>query len=535
MSGTFQYCNNLINAPVIPNSVTNMSGTFENCQNLTNAPVIPNSVISIRTTFMGCYNLINAPVIPNSVTNMEGTFRDCSNLVNAPEIPESVENIVNLFYDCYNLVNAPSTIPNTVSDISNMFRQCESIMIIPSIPNSVTNMAETFLGCWNLINAPVIPNSVTDMEGTFQSCSSLVSAPVIPNNVTNMVSTFMYDYNLAGNITINSEIVDNAKYCFDGTSLDKNVYIPFNMTYSYDRIVKYYWITNESNKVVYTKIDFYSQAYGKNEWLECNYIEDEYFNYISGARIYWNGNSFWLEYYDENMGTWITENISYNSSGNVLDQRVSGDNSFTYDAFVNAGYSSSTRVDGVLLMDINDFGTLTFSVTPSQGTQIYVDGTLLSESSISIPSGNHEYKLVNSNYPIYYGSTTVSKGGSTTVTKDLTQIVGHKLTINTNVENCTVIINGKSATTVTSTSYESDNMYSESSMSLSYSVTKEGYTSASGTVTFNNSDISINVELDSTDIDLSDWSYTNLGDGIYVLEDYEGQDVQTLTIPNLRN
>ena len=37
-----------------------------------------------------CYNLINAPVIPNSVTDMRETFYECSNLVTVSAIPNSV-------------------------------------------------------------------------------------------------------------------------------------------------------------------------------------------------------------------------------------------------------------------------------------------------------------------------------------------------------------------------------------------------------------------------------------------------------------
>jgi hypothetical protein len=61
------------------------------------------NVINMASTFNGCSNLVNAPVIPNSVTDMSQTFYQCSNLVNAPEIPNSVDNMRNTFYRCYNL------------------------------------------------------------------------------------------------------------------------------------------------------------------------------------------------------------------------------------------------------------------------------------------------------------------------------------------------------------------------------------------------------------------------------------------------
>ena len=98
MNGTFVECSNLINAPVIPNSVTDMYETFNYCTNLINAPVIPNSVTDMSMTFNYCTNLVNAPVIPNSVTDMSRTFAYCNNLTGDINIEsEIITNAINAF------------------------------------------------------------------------------------------------------------------------------------------------------------------------------------------------------------------------------------------------------------------------------------------------------------------------------------------------------------------------------------------------------------------------------------------------------
>ena len=156
-----------------PNSdVTSMTGTFNGCSSLVNAPNIPNSVISTESTFQNCTKLVNAPVIPNSVTNMAFMFKFCTNLVNVPVIPNSVTNMGWAFEWCTNLINAPV------------------------IPNSVTNMMGTFNCCYNINTAPVIPDNVTIMMNTFYSCNNLAGNIYIKSfNVTNAYRCFYFTTN----------------------------------------------------------------------------------------------------------------------------------------------------------------------------------------------------------------------------------------------------------------------------------------------------------------------------------------------------
>ena len=203
------------------------------------------------------------------------------------------------------------------------------------------------------------------------------------------------------------------------------------------------------------------------------------------------------------------------------------------------GYSDKWGASNATIYFDLASATIDFEVTPSQDTSIYVNGTLVVNDTIDVSSeSTHSYTIINSNYPIYYGLvTTGAEGTTTTVIKDITSYSGHNITINTNVSDCTVTFNynglSKAATTVTSTSYESDDIYSESSISVGYTITKEGYFPKSGTVTFNNSDVSINVELRSNDIDLSDYEFDIDENNDVVLTKYIGSDVETLVIPNV--
>lgn len=203
------------------------------------------------------------------------------------------------------------------------------------------------------------------------------------------------------------------------------------------------------------------------------------------------------------------------------------------------GYNDKWGAENATIYFDLGAATVDFVVTPSQDTSIYVDGILVVNNTVDLlASTSHTYTIINPNYPIYYGTVMVgAEGTTTTVTKDITSYSGHNITINTNVENCTVTFNyngsTKSATTLTSTSYESDDIYSESSTTVEYTVEKEGYITKNGTVTFNNSDVSINVELKSSDIDLSDYTYTLDENNNAILTAYNGPEVSTLVLPSM--
>ena len=280
MSYTFYNCPNLSVTPTIPNGVTNIYSTFQKCSRLENAPTIPNSVTDMTTTFENCSNLINAPSIPNGVTSLWGTFANCSSLVNAPDMSNlyNVPNLVSTFANCYVLSNLPSfppniskldytfafcygltnipTLPNSLTNITTAFSSCNNLENFPSIPNSVTNMSWTFSGCRSLKNLSDLPTSVTDMSASFILCTNLVNIPEIPNTVTNMSRTFSQCSKINGDIYIRSEIISNATDCFWGTSIVKNIYIPFQYengvnTLTYNSFIRAGYKTDGSVNGVY--------------------------------------------------------------------------------------------------------------------------------------------------------------------------------------------------------------------------------------------------------------------------------------------
>ena len=176
--------------------IVDMRNTFDSCDSLTTAPVIPSSVTTMNQTFIWCSSLTTAPAIPSGVTDMFETFCGCSSLITAPVIPSGVKNMLETFYWCSSLTTAPA------------------------IPEGITNMYMTFSGCSSLTTAPVIPSSVTSMDETFSGCSSLTTAPVIPSSVTSMDSTFLSCKRLTGTIEVNANPTSYTD-CFKETQISE--------------------------------------------------------------------------------------------------------------------------------------------------------------------------------------------------------------------------------------------------------------------------------------------------------------------------
>lgn len=245
-------CNNVY---FINNTASNI---FNSAPNLTSVTNLNQNTIDIAGAFQQCYNLTTTPTIPNTVINISNTFSYCYNITNITfEEDSSVINMANAFYNCANLQEA--IIPNNVTDLYGAFRSCNTITYAPTIPDSVVNMADAFHYCVNLTSAnnisnnadnlyltfsgtgltdmPIIPNSVTNMYSTFHKCYNLVNVTEIPESVEVMNYTFSQCNNLTGDISIKSEEVKSAGYCFNGTDLEKDVYIPYN--YTEDSKVRY--------------------------------------------------------------------------------------------------------------------------------------------------------------------------------------------------------------------------------------------------------------------------------------------------------
>ena len=201
MFDTFKGCIELINAPVIPDSVTQLHGTFSGCSNLINAPTIPERVLEMYETFKDCTSLKVATPIPNSVTRASYAFEGCTSLETAPAIGNSVSNMAGIFKDCTNLKTA-ARLPDSVVDIQSAFYNCSSLVTPPNIPDSVTNMNKTFQGCTSLRDTPTLGSSVKNMQYTFHGCKNLTTPPIIPDSVTSMICTFDECQSLYGSIFI---------------------------------------------------------------------------------------------------------------------------------------------------------------------------------------------------------------------------------------------------------------------------------------------------------------------------------------------
>ena len=300
MNLTFYNCNSLVNAPIIPNSVTDMYRTFVNCFSLTGDIVIHSENISNAIDCFDNTSLLKDVYIPFKYTNgvssntyesfTENYSTDPLNRVNGVLLMDIKEylaledwrydvglNNEKILYE-YRGEDIDIVVPNArtylndynASDTSDMpflekqfnsvdlnnipfindnmfsaFYNSQNIDTVTNINENVTNMSFAFYNCISLVNAPVIPNSVSDMQGTFLGCSNLVNAPEIPNSVTDMMFAFSNCSDLTGDIIIYSENISYVEDCFNGTSLPKNVYIPFTYqngeyTLTYNSFNQYY-------------------------------------------------------------------------------------------------------------------------------------------------------------------------------------------------------------------------------------------------------------------------------------------------------
>ena len=204
LRSTFYGISDLIESPVIPNTINILYETFQNTR-LEKMPEIPNGVTEMRSTFYGCTNLSELKDIPDTVTDISYCFSGCTSLTNINiELGKNVTEMQATFEKCSNLVSV-SKLPDNVINLINTFGGCSNLKVPPVIPNNVINMQMTFINCTNLIEAPNIPNKVENMKLTFQYCENLGDVSmIIPASVKNMQWTFQYCSKISGQITINA-------------------------------------------------------------------------------------------------------------------------------------------------------------------------------------------------------------------------------------------------------------------------------------------------------------------------------------------
>lgn len=220
MAHTFYDCDELIIAPEIADTVTNMQVTFYQSSNLTTAPSkIPDSVTNASFTFSDCNKLNTIPILGNNIKDMDATFRNTALTVFDEGLPDSVINMQETFYGCTNLIEFDEGLPDSVTNMASTFRNCTSLKTGPSIiPNSVINMDSTFYNCTSLVTGPTtVSSNVTNMQSTFYNCESLTTLPnTIPTSVTNMFQTFSNCSKVQGEIEINANIDESIVFEWNG-------------------------------------------------------------------------------------------------------------------------------------------------------------------------------------------------------------------------------------------------------------------------------------------------------------------------------
>lgn len=238
-----------------------------------------------------------------------GAFEDCVRFTNAMDIEDGgLENMDLMFHGCVNLTTA--YIPNSVNSMAYTFAACSSMTTAPTIPNSVTNMQGAFYGS-GLTTTPVIPDSVLDMGSAFMCCYHLTTGPTaIGNSVTNMSKAFQQCNVMTSAPSVIPNSVTNMYFCFFGC--EQIPTIPSDISSS---VTDMGWAFNGCYNMR-GRTNIYSTE-------------------VSSA-----DNCF------RNCTNSLQKNVY------IPFTYQNGEYTNTYNAFTNAGYSTSSRVNGVQLFDL---------------------------------------------------------------------------------------------------------------------------------------------------------------------------------------
>lgn len=417
MRSTFANCQSLLKAPEIPSSVVNLGngletankntedeeyyGCFGNCVSLEVPPTIPNSVTDMSGTFYRCSSLKSLPNVPYMVTNLSRAFGYCECVKDAPSIGSRVENMDYTFVSCYNLVNAP-VIPGSVTSMESTFLACHNLIYSPVVPTNVSSLRETFGYCYNMTTTSIIPSSVTDLHGTFHHCAKITNAPTVPTYVTDMRSTFNCCANLTGAVNIYSYNVAAATYCFNGSNLRKDVYVPFPGVYNAIAMVP----DTDPITAYYTSNSTLEYATG----YPTSYVRDTSSDKsVDGVSYYGWTNS------DMSATIYTNTNTPVNNSTKPYfysDFRNISTVSTTLRSFLAAGYDSRGTKDNVYLKDITGtYSVLEINPTPSSALVLWqYNGTTYGGKSLICKNGDTvTYEVSAPEYDTVTGSITASK------------------------------------------------------------------------------------------------------------------------------
>ena len=255
----------------------------------------------------------------NSVTIAAGTtgsgpFYGKSTLtaIDLGNAPWETSNLYRAFYGCYKLQTI-TNINNNVYDMSRAFDGCSNLISIDYLPSNTQELAYCFDGCSNLTTPPVIPNSVKHIQGCFSKCYNLTSAPILPNSlVDSMAQTFLFCTNLTIPPNIPTGITQLGE-CFGGcVNLTSAPIIPSSVT------------------------NLASMGFvGGGCFANCYNLTGDI--YILSTNIKNAQGCF--------ANTTLSKNVylPYNTSLGIISN--------TYNAFINAGYTTTGSKNGVYLKE----------------------------------------------------------------------------------------------------------------------------------------------------------------------------------------
>ncbi len=102
MLATFCDADELVEAPVIPDTVEYMILTFAGADSLEKVPNLPANIVDMSFAFSACGELKEAPEIPDNIVTMDGAFY-ASGIITAPDVPANVKSMIVTFGECTNL------------------------------------------------------------------------------------------------------------------------------------------------------------------------------------------------------------------------------------------------------------------------------------------------------------------------------------------------------------------------------------------------------------------------------------------------
>ena len=305
----FSNCTGLMNAPVIPSSVTSMSSSFEGCTNLVYVPVIPSSVTSMYSTFSGCTSLVNAPEIPSSVTDLSYTYNGCTSLTGIVKI-----NSNSVTYMSYLFNNTSKPITVVVPANSTTYTNISKLSSSNGMPSNVTLSVDI-----NGNISDMIPR-IGDFTYILGSDVSTVDEVSGINRISYEEDTLEYEvaYEYGTNITIpvapinlaSNEILlisyngdSTSFYVPDTYTINGNIYDVVVLQNAYEtifdiievKIGDLYFFNGDQNSVKYgSNVDILQSGVG---YTEIYNEEEETLDFANFEILIKNGETIYSNYY----------------------------------------------------------------------------------------------------------------------------------------------------------------------------------------------------------------------------------------------